>query len=97
MGLDFIPMGLATGVAGSNFATQVVQAIAGLGNFVMPAGVYYVYTVGADVRLQVQDASLTFQNVSAVAIGGLVASDGTNVRYNNANAAAQNITYIKIG
>ena len=95
---QMIPTGVATGGAGAIFRTPVVQAIAAAGNFVLPVGTFVVYAVGADVRMQVQDSAGAWQNVTAIAVGiPCVISDGTNVRFQNAGAGSENITYIQIG
>jgi hypothetical protein len=98
MGMDTVPMGVATGVAGSLIATPVVNSIpANNGVLVLPAGVYVMYAVGANVSYQVQDAGGAWNNVSAVAVGGLIYSDGTNFRFLNTAGAPQNVTTAKIG
>lgn len=100
MGADFIPTGIATGVVGSLFATEVTQAVAAQTRFVLPAGTYYVYTVGTDIRLQVQASGGVWNNITAIGVipGGVLVSDGVNIAMWNAHAtASENITYIKVG
>lgn len=99
MGADFVPTGVATGVSGSIFAAEVVTAISDSnGTFVPAPGLYYAYAVGADVNLQVQDSTGSWQDVLAAAKGGLICSDGVNVRFiNTGSGGDENVTLIKIG
>jgi len=94
-----IPTGIATGAAGSIFVKEVVQSIGAGLRFVLPVGTIYVYIVGADVRMQIQDSTLTWQNITAAGVipGGVLISDGTNLAFFNGGGGAENISYIKVG
>ena len=96
MSLDFVPTGIATGTSGSIMGNQVTTAIAAGGNYVPAAGVYYAYAVGANTQLQIQDTN-GWQNVFAVAVGGMFCADGTNIRFLNGGGGSQNVTLIKVG
>ncbi len=96
MGLDTVPMGIATGVAGSLMGNPVVNVVPANSQLVIPVGTYFQITVGANVSVQVFDGS-TWQALVAVATPGFIYSDGVNVRWNNAAGSNQNVTTIKIG
>lgn len=88
--------GLPTGT-GSVFQAPITQAIASATRFVLPVGEFIVYSLGADVRLQVFDGAV-WQNVTAAGVGiPYVASDGTNVALINNGAGIENALYIQIG
>ena len=97
MGSGFIPTGIATGIAGSILAKEVVQAIAAGARFVLPAGDFYVYAVGADVRLQILDSTGVWNNLTAAGVGpgGLVTADGVGLGFVNNGGVSENITFIK--
>src|SRR2546428_13240340 len=97
MGSGFIPTGIATGIAGSILAKEVVQAIAAGARFVLPAGDFYVYAVGADVRLQILDSTGVWNNLTAAGVGpgALVTADGVGLALFNAGGRAGNLTYKK--
>jgi hypothetical protein len=98
MGVDFIPTGVQTGLSGSITAAPQVVTIGAGGNYVVPAGSYTAYAVGANTQLQVQDATPAWQAVSAVSVGiPFFCSDGTNYRFQNAGGGSQTVTLIKIG
>jgi len=97
MGLDFIPTGVATGLSGSIMAKEVTTTIGAGLTFIPAAGVYYAYGVGADVKYQIQDSGGTWRDVSAVTVGGLIVSDGTNTRYINGGGGNETVSLIKIG
>lgn len=97
MGIDFLPTGIATGLSGALTGSAVINAVPGLGALVIPAGLYAMYAVGANITYQVQDQNGAWQNITVAGVGGIIVSDGTNFRWNNTNAAAQNVTTIKIG
>lgn len=92
-----VPTGITTGV-GSLFSTQVLQAIAAGGRFVLPAGSFYVYIVGADVRLQIIDSLGVWNNITAAGVipGGVLISDGASLALFNGGAGIENITYIRL-
>jgi hypothetical protein len=93
-----VPTGIPTGV-GSLFATQVIQAIAAQGRFVLPAGTFYVYVVGVDVRLQIIDSAGGWNNITAAGVipGGVLVSDGASLAMFNGHAVnPENITYIRV-
>jgi len=94
-----IPTGIATGAAGSIFVQEVVQSIGAGLRFALPVGTIYVYLVGADVRMQIQDSTLTWQNITAAGVipGGVLISDGVNLAFFNGGGGAVNISYIKVG
>ena len=98
MGFDNrVPTGIATGVSGTLMGSEVITSIAAAARFIPAAGDYYMYAVGADVRVQVQDSTGTWQNVTAVAVGGFISCDGTNVGLRNSGAGAENVTLQKCG
>ena len=92
-----IPTGIATGV-GSIFRTQVTITVAATSRTVLAAGWYYVYAVGANISIQAQDSTGTWQNLTAAgtAPSGILYSDGTNLAINNGAGAGQNATYIQV-
>jgi hypothetical protein len=98
MALPILSTGIPTGV-GSVFQTQVVQPIAAAGRFVLPVGMFYVYVVGVDVRLQVIDSLGVWNNITAAGVipGGLLVSDGVSLGLVNNGGGIENITYIQIG
>lgn len=93
-----IPTGIATGI-GSLFSTQVVQAIAAAGRFILPAGKFYIIAVGADCRLQVIDATGAWNNLTAAGVvpPGWYISDGASLGVVNNGGVSENITYIRTG
>lgn len=97
MGTDFVPTGVQTGLSGSICAAQVITSILAAGNSVIAPGLYLFYAVGANITLQVQDSAGAWNNVTAIGVGGMVCSDGTNMRFNNAGAGTQTVTSVKIG
>lgn len=97
MPFDFLPTGVATGVSGSIMGAQTVVSILTGGHYVVPIGTYYAYALGAAVKLQVQDSGSVWRDVSAVTIGGMLISDGTNVRFVNGGVGTQTVTLVKIG
>jgi len=94
-----IPTGIATGAAGSIFVKEVVQAIGAGLRVALPVGTIYVYLVGAGVRMQIQDSTGTWQNITAAGVipGGVLISDGTNLAFFNGGGGSENISYIKVG
>ena len=92
-----VPTGIPTGV-GSLFSTEVTQAIAAAARFVMPAGTFYVYTVGADVRLQVINSLGVWNFLTAAGTQppGPIISDGASGGFVNGGAAPENIIYIRL-
>ena len=97
MSLDFVPTGIATGISGTLMGTEVVTTIAAAGRYIVPAGVYYLYAVGANCQLQVLNSAGVWQNVFAAGVGGLIASEGTNVGVVNNGAGNQTVTTQKLG
>ena len=98
MGLDTIPTGIATGVAGSLLGARVVNNVPANGTLVLLPGIYVLVAMGLNVSYQVQDDAGGWNNVVAINTAApLIYSDGTNFRFNNAAGAIQTATTIKIG
>jgi len=97
LSIDTIPTGIATGTAGSLMASPVTTSVPGLGTFVLPAGCYSTTAMGANCTYQVYDGAAWRDTTVAGELEPFIYSDGTNYRFSNANAAAQNVTYQKIG
>ena len=90
-----VPTGIPTGI-GSLFSKDVVQALAAGVRFVLPAGTFYVYVVGATAQLQIIDSTGVWNNITAagvIPLGALVA-DGASLGF--FSAAASSITYIRL-
>lgn len=93
---DKVPTGVATGVAGTLMGTEVLNTVLANGVLLVPVGDYYVYAVGANITVQIQDSLGVWNNVTAAGVGGLVSSDGANVRFSNAAAANQTVKTQKL-
>ena len=96
---QMIPTGIATGAAGSIFVKEVQVSVGAGLRSALPVGTLYVYTVGADIRLQIQDSTGTWQNITAAGVipGGVLISDGTNLALYNGGGGSENFSYIKVG
>ncbi len=97
MGVDFVPTGIQTGVAGSMMGTEVVTTIAAATRVILAAGLYFYYAVGVNITLQVLDSTGAWQNVTAAGVGGVAPSDGTDVAFFNAGGGNQTVKTQKIG
>jgi hypothetical protein len=104
MGLDFVPTGILTGVAGSVFAAPQVVTLAHGAVSVIAAGVYWLYATDADMDLEVVTSATTptwtkIKDGDAAPLGVLIMSDGTNVRLHNSHASTDGevASLIKIG
>lgn len=79
----------AANTPGAYFQSTTISATAG-SNTLVPAGVYVtIPATGAGntlVTLQVQNPQNTWTAISGVTTGGVVISDGVNVRLTNADA-----------
>ena len=105
MGTDFVPTGMAVGVAGSilsgvrNWATggTGTVTIGAGGNFVVPAGCWMATDAGTNIALFAFDGTVWSQ--ASVAAGSIpfFCSDGINMRFQNAGAGNQTVDLQKIG
>jgi len=83
--------------AGAYFQAETI-AVANASSTVLDAGAYYVYPT-SNVVIQVNNNSNgnAFANVYAANAGGLVISDGTNVRLNNFGGAGNiNVSVVAV-
>lgn len=96
-----IATGIPVTAAGSILAPGVTTAIAPAGTFVPAIGVYYCWSVGADVKFQVQDSDGggTWHDITAAGAKptGVVYSDGTNMRFINGGVGSENVVLQRIG
>lgn len=92
-----VPTGIPTGV-GSLFSTQVLLTVAPGTRSVLPAGSFYVYGVGADIRIQVIDSTSAWNNLTAAGTGpsGVLVSDGASLAVFNGGAGNESVTYIRL-
>ena len=89
--------GANANTAGAYFQADTI-AVANASSTVLDAGTYYVYPT-ANVVVQVNNNSngAAFANVYAGGAGGLVISDGVNVRLNNyGGAGAVNVSVVTV-
>jgi hypothetical protein len=108
MGLDTVPTGIITGVAGSLMSGPLVITVPAGGNVVLGpalatptlplgAGLYCITAMGANVTYQVFDGN-AWQNIVAAGVAApFIYSDGISFRFANAAGAPQNVTLQKIG
>jgi len=72
-----------------SFGTEQTVTVAAAGTQTISEGVYYV-TCGANTSVEYSpDGGTTWRTLIAAGGAGLVISDGSNVRLNNAGAAAE--------
>jgi len=97
MGTDFVPTGMAVGVAGSVLAAVDRRTIGAGGNYVVPAGCYMATDAGTNIALFAFDGTVWSQ--ASVAAGSIpfFCSDGINMRFQNAGAGNQTVDLQKIG
>lgn len=90
-----VPTGISTGT-GSLFSKEIAKTLAAATRFVLPAGSYYIYALGADMRLQVADSGGGWNNLSAAGgpFSGVQVSDGASLAVYNGGAGAEAFTYI---
>lgn len=87
--------GAVDNTAGAYTQNQTVN-IAANSSTVLPAGLY-ILPPTVNVRVQMQTAANTWANVTTSNVGGLMISDGTNVRLTNADTGnAQSITTLTV-
>lgn len=89
--------GANANTAGAYFQPETI-AVANASSTVLDAGTYYVYPT-ANVVIQVNNSSAgnAFANVYAGGTGGLVISDGVNVRLNNYGGAGNvNVSVVTV-
>lgn len=85
LALNKILLSGATGnTAGAYYQTVTIDVAAG-GNAVVDAGLYVICS-NANIRVQAQTAANTWANVTAANVGGVLISDGVNVRLVNGDA-----------
>ena len=87
LGLNKILVSGATSNTASAYFQNQTFAVTSNSTAVLTSGTYYV-PASANISVEVQTVANTWTTMVAVATGGLVISDGTNVRIRNADTAA---------
>jgi len=85
LGLNKILVASTTSNTASAYFQNLTVAVANASTTVLTAGTYYV-PASANISVEVQTVANTWATMVAVATGGLVIADGTNVRIKNADA-----------